>query len=298
MIILIDGVKYILKNPDNEDDLEKIIEKNYKYIFGEESFYFNFKKKLKSKSGIGSIPDGYLIVFNSTPEWYILEVELASHPLYDHIIPQLTKFNRGIEGVSTKKSLIDMFYDEIKTNPILEARVKEKIGSGEVYKFISDLISDKPSIIIVINERTSELEEAIRDIRGDVKILEFKIFRREGISEEIDAYLFNPVINFKNMEKSFKPKPGFIISKRSDNKSILPVGLKIYKEYKNIRLEAEIIENNEIKFNGKIYNSPSSAAVAAIQSTGSKRKTEDGWRFWKYKDPKTGEEELLDELRK
>ncbi len=298
MIILIDGVKYILKNPDNEDYLEKIIEKNYKYIFGEESFYFNFKKKLKSKSGIGSIPDGYLIVFNSNPEWYILEVELASHPLYDHIIPQLTKFNRGIEGVSTKKSLIDMFYDEIKTNPILEARVKEKIGSGEVYKFISDLISVKPSIIIVINERTSELEEAIRDIRGDVKILEFKIFRREGISEEIDAYIFNPVINFKNMEKSFEPKPGLPISKRSNNKSILPMGLKIYKEYKNIRLEAEIIENNKIKFNGKIYNSPSSAAVAAIQSTGSKRPTEDGWRFWKYKDPKTGKEELLDELRK
>jgi len=298
MIILIDGVKYILKNPDNEDDLEKIIEKNYKYIFGEESFYFNFKKKLKSKSGIGSIPDGYLIVFNSTPEWYILEVELASHPLYDHIIPQLTKFNRGIEGVSTKKSLIDMFYDEIKTNPILEARVKEKIGSGEVYKFISDLISDKPSIIIVINERTSELEEAIRDIRGDVKILEFKIFRREGISEEIDAYLFNPVINLKNMEKSFEPKPDLTTSERSNNKSILPVGLKIYKEYKNIGLEAEIIENNKIKFNGKIYNSPSSAAVAAIQSTGSKRPTEDGWRFWKYKDPKTGKEELLDELRK
>ncbi len=295
MIILIDGVKYILKNPDNEDDLEKIIEKNYKYIFGEESFYFNFKKKLKSKSGIGSIPDGYLIVFNTTPEWYILEVELASHPLYDHIIPQLTKFNRGIEGVSTKKSLIDMFYDEIKTNPILEARVKEKIGSGEVYKFISDLISNKPSIIIVINERTSELEEAIRDIRGDVKILEFKIFRREGISEEIDAYLFNTVINLKNMEKSSEHKP---ISKRSNNKSILPVRLKIYKEYKNIRLEAEIIENNKIIFNGKIYNSPSSAAVAAIQSTGSKRLTEDGWRFWKYKDPKTGEEKLLDELRK
>lgn len=298
MIILIDGVKYILKNPDNEDDLEKIIEKNYKYIFGEESFYFNFKKKLKSKSGIGSIPDGYLIVFNSTPEWYILEVELASHPLYDHIIPQLTKFNRGIEGVSTKKSLIDMFYDEIKKNPILEARVKEKIGSGEVYKFISDLISDKPSIIIVINERTSELEEAIRDIRGDVKILEFKIFRREGISEEIDAYLFNPVIDFKNIEKSFESKPEFIISEYSNKKNILPEGLKIYKEYKNISLEAEIIENNKIKFNGKIYNSPSSVAVAAIQSTGSKRPTEDGWRFWKYKDPKTGEEKLLDELRK
>jgi len=298
MIILIDGVKYILKNPDNEDDLEKIIEKNYKYIFGEESFYFNFKRKLKSKSGIGSIPDGYLIVFNNTPEWYILEVELASHPLYDHIIPQLTKFNRGIEDPSTKRSLIDMFYDEIKTNLILEARIKEKIGSGEIYKFISDLISIKPKILIVINERTSELEEATRDIRGEVKILEFKTFRREGISEEIDAYLFNLIIDFKNREKSFVRKPEIIISKDLNKKGILPAGLKIFKLYKNVSLEAEIIENNKIIFNGKIYNSPSSAAVAAIQSTGSNRATEDGWRFWKYKDPKTGKEELLDELRK
>ena len=295
MIILIDGVKYILKNPDSEADLEKTIEKNYKYIFGDNSFYFNFKRKVKSKSGIGSIPDGYLIIFNNTPEWYILEVELASHPLYDHIIPQLTKFNRAIEEISTKKSLIDMFYNEIKTDLVLEASIKNKIGSGEIYKFISDLISVKPKIIIVINERTSELDEVTRDIRGDIKILEFKIFRRECISEEVDVYLFNSVIDFKN-EKPIPPKPEKEITKNIN--VVLSEGLKIYKEYKNIILEAEIIENNKIKFNEKIYKSPSSAAVAAIQGTGSSRRTEDGWRFWKYKDPKTGKEKLLDVLRK
>jgi len=296
MIILIDGVRYMLKNPDSEADLEKNIEKNYKYIFGDNSFYFNFKRKVKAKSGIGSIPDGYLIIFNNTPEWYILEVELASHPLYDHIIPQLTKFNRAIEEISTKKSLIDMFYDEIKTNLVLEANIKNKIGSGEIYKFISDLISVKPKIIIVINERTSELNEVTRELRGDIKILEFKIFRREGISEEVDAYLFNPIIDFKKPEKN-------IISTQEneipiDKKGVSPEGLKIYKEYKNFKFEAEIIENNKIKFNEKIYNSPSSAAVAAIKSAGSSRRTEDGWRFWKYKDPKTGKEEILDKLRK
>ena len=298
MIILIDGVKYKLKNPDSEDDLEKIIEKNFKFIFGEDSFYFNFKRKLKSRSGIGSIPDGYLIVFNNTPEWYILEVELSSHPLYDHIIPQLTKFNRGIEAPSTKRSLIDMFYDEIKTNLILEARIKEKIGSGEIYKFLSDLISNKPKILIIINERTNELEEAMRDIRGDVKILEFKIFRREGTSEKIDAFLFNSIININNERGSIEPKPAILIPDNPNKEDILPKGLKIYKEYKNIRFEAEIIENNKIKFGGEIYNSLSSAAVAAIQSTGSNRATEDGWRFWKYKDPITGKEKILDELRK
>jgi hypothetical protein len=299
MIILIDGVKYILKNPNSEDDLEKVVEKNYKYIFGDNSFYFNFKRKVKSKSGIGSIPDGYLIILYNIPEWYILEVELASHPLYDHIIPQLTKFNRAIEEISTKKSLIDMFYDEIKTNLVLEANIKNKIGSGEIYKFISDLISVKPKIIIVINERTNELNEAIRDIQGDIKVLEFKIFRRECVSEEINAYLFNPVIDFKNREKSIIPKLEIVIPKDLNKKNVLPEGLKIYKEYKNIKLEAEIMENNKIKFNEEIYNSPSSAAIAAIQqSTGSSRLTENGWRFWRYKDKITGEEKYLDELRK
>ena len=53
-----------------------------------------------------------------------------------------------------------------------------------------------------------------------------------------------------------------------------------------------------IVFNGKIYNSLSKAAVAAIQSTGSKRETENGWTWWKFIDPGTGEEKLADLLRK
>lgn len=296
MIILIDGVKYILKTPDSEEKLENIIEKNYKFVFGENSFYFNFKKKIRSKSGIGSIPDAYIIVFSEQPKWCILEVELSSHPLYDHIIPQITKFNRGIEDIPSRKSLVDMFYEEIKKDPILEENIKKKIGSGEIFKFVSDLISVEPMIVIAIDERTGELEEAIKDIRGNVKILEFKIFRREGITDEINAYLFNPVMDFKRKEVS-----KISINNRSivlNKKIILPEGLRLFKEYKGIMFNAEVAKGGKIKFNEKIYNSSSAAAIAAIQNTGSSRKTEDGWQFWKYKDPITGEEKLLDELRK
>ncbi|MBA7492002.1 hypothetical protein ES702_02551 [subsurface metagenome] len=286
MVILIDGVKYILRTPDSEDMLERIIEKNYRYIFGKNSFYFNCKRKIKSRSAIGSIPDAYLLIFDPQPKWCILEVELASHPLYEHIIPQLTKFNRGIENISSRKLIIDMFYEEIKADPILEAKIKKRIESSEIYKFISELISTQPMIIIAIDERTGELEEAIRDIRENVKILEFKSFRREGISEEIEAYLFNPPVHLKRKEIS------------PDKTITLQEGLKLHKEYNGKMYTAEVVKGEKIKVGGKTYNSPSSAAVAVIQSTGSKRKTEDGWRFWKYKDPKTGEEKLLDELRK
>lgn len=48
---------------------------------------------------------------------------------------------------------------------------------------------------------------------------------------------------------------------------------------------------------GNAYSSLSDAAVAVIQSTGSKIATEDGWRFWTYLDKKDNEWKPLDEVR-
>jgi hypothetical protein len=39
--------------------------------------------------------------------------------------------------------------------------------------------------------------------------------------------------------------------------------------------------------------------MAAVKSTGSTRRTKvSGWKFWKYKDPKTGKEEKLKTFKK
>ena len=191
MIILIDGVRYVLRPPERESVLQDVIEKNHQHIFGEHSLYFRSEKKIVSGAGVGSIPDAYVLILGPDPQWCILEVELASHPLYDHIVSQLTRFNRGIEKGSSRKIIINMLYDAIKADSVLEAQVKKKIDSGEVFKFLSELISTDPTIVIAIDERTSELEEAIRDIRGKVIIMEFKTFGREGILEGVEAYLFD-----------------------------------------------------------------------------------------------------------
>ena len=298
MIVLIDGVRYVMTVPENESTLEKIIEKNYQHIFGEDSYYFDLKRKITSAAGIGSVPDAYLIIFDAhaCARWYVLEVELASHPLYEHVIPQLTKFNRGIESGQGKKKIIDMLYEAIKGDPVLEAGMKKKIGSGEIYKFLSELISSEPTIIIAIDEKTDELKEAIKDIRGKVDILELKSFRREDISEGVNAYLFNPMVDFKikKVKTEGVTKPAQII--KSD--TVLSKGMKLQNTYKGKEFVAEVIEGGRIKFNSGVYNSVSSAAVAAIRSTGSKRNTEDGWRWWRYQDPQTRELKSIDDLRK
>ncbi len=201
MIVLIDGVRYRLVIPGNEDVLEKAIKSNYQHIFGSDSFYLDVKKLIKSKAGIASIPDGYVILFEPKPRWCILEVELASHSIYDHIVPQLTKFNRGIENSSSRKKIVEMFYSIINEDEVLKAKLKQQIKTGEIYKFISDLISENPLIVVAIDQRTDELEEALRDIRGDVRVLEFQTFQREGITDQINAYVFESLIKTKRKIK-------------------------------------------------------------------------------------------------
>jgi len=204
MIVLIDGVRYRLVIPDNEAVLEEAIKSNFQHIFGPDSFYLDVKKLIKSKAGITSIPDGYVILFEPKARWCILEVELASHPIYDHIVPQLTKFNRGIENSSSRKKILEMFYSIINEDEVLKAKLKQQIKTGEIYKFISDLISENPLIVVAIDQRTDELEEAIRDIRGDVRVLEFRTFQREGITDRINAYVFEPIVESKDKSKLVK----------------------------------------------------------------------------------------------
>lgn len=208
MVVLIDGVRYKLVTPVNEDVLEKAIKSNYQHIFGPDSFYFDVKKLIKSKAGIASIPDGYVILFEPKPRWCILEVELASHSIYDHIVPQLTKFNRGIENSSSRKKIVEILYTAINENEVLKASLKQKIRTGEIYKFISDLISENPLIVVAIDQRTDELEEALRDIRGEVKAIEFRTFQREGIADQIHAYVFEPIFKHREQVKKASPTGG------------------------------------------------------------------------------------------
>ena len=205
MIVLIDDVRYRLVTPDNEDDLEKAIKSNFKHIFGPDSFYFDVKKLIKSKAGVASIPDGYVIFFEPKAKWCILEVELASHSIYDHLVPQLTKFNRGIENSLSRRKIVEILYTAINENEVLKARLKQQIKTGELYKFISDLISENPLIVVAIDQRTDELEEALTDIRGEKKSIEFRTFQREGIADQIHAYMFEPI--FKHREQVKKASP-------------------------------------------------------------------------------------------
>lgn len=301
MVVLVDGVEYQLVRAENEHSLEEAIQANHTYIFGRDSLYFNLKRKMKSTAGIATIPDGYVITFDPKPRWCIVEVELSSHPLYDHVVAQLTKFNRGIENAGVRRQIVDHLYEAVKNDIVLEAQVKRRIKSGEIYKFISDVVSEDPIITIIIDEETDELNEALRDIRGDRRVVEFRTYQRVGVSESVHAYVFSPIV--KRARSAAEQRPMNVpanpraAERQTRHRGVLPPGLILQNIYKGKEFRAEVTDGGQIRFSDQLYNSPSAAAVAAIRSTGSSRETEDGWHWWKFVDRLSGEEKLIDALR-
>jgi len=73
---------------------------------------------------------------------------------------------------------------------------------------------------------------------------------------------------------------------------LFPKGKVLYCSYKGKEYKAWVCRNARIRVNGKYYDSPSVAGIAVT-----KKKTINGWKFWKYKD-KNGELVYIDQLRK
>ena len=282
-MLFVDGVEYKTWTPSSEEELEIFVEDHSKKIFGDESLYFPVKTKLKSLGGIGSIPDGYAITLSKPYKWFIIEVELSTHPIFNHIVPQLNKFVQGLEDPRSRKNISEALYNEIKNDVMTEAYVKEKIGSGEIYRFVSSTIDNNPTLVVIIDEKTKELEEACNSIPIVKKeVLEFKIFERidAGIK---NAFLFQPL--YEQPEKKDQ-KEG--ITKVDE--TVPREGIDIFFIYKGKRHEALFIDSRKLIYENEEYSSPSALSVAI---TGTAR---NGWRDWKFVD-KQGNVQLIDILR-
>ena len=193
MILFKDGVKYIQYQYKNELEIEDMIFEHHEYIFGEDSLLLS-KRKIKTNSGISTIPDAFVISLDDK-RWYLIEVELKNHPLYEHIVPQISKFNTAIKNSDSQKKLIKMIYDEIKDDPQKNLIFQLK-QIKEVFKYITEILESKPQIIILIDGKNDELEEVCDSLPFDSKVIEFKTFCRENVGIGDHIHSFEPLKDF------------------------------------------------------------------------------------------------------
>lgn len=298
MELLIDGVRYKLWTPKDEASLEDMVKEHSKDIFGEDSIYFDIKQTIRSQAGIGSKPDGYVIALSDMQQWYIVEVELSSHPLYQHIVSQMTRFSRAIKETKTQKEIVDSIYNEIMNDKFKRTLVQEKIGSREIHEFLSHLISRVPTLVIVIEEKTKELEEVCSSLPINTEVVEFKTFEREGIGLAVHAHLFEQIwkpVSVKEritVEVREGEKPPKVTLQDLLNRGLIEANQKIFMDYKDKTFEAEILSSDEIRLldDGTTHMSLSAAAKQI-------RQTEtNGWIWW-YTYDENGRDCMMADLR-
>lgn len=200
-IVVKDGVKYLPYQYKDELELENLVRKHIEFIFGNNSLFFD-KSKIKSKSGIGSIPDGFVLL-PLEQKWYIIEVELSQHPLHEHIVPQISKFNSAIKNPVTKRKIIDAFEEEIENNPNLNYKYKSTGIKKERYKLLTEVINKSPEIVIIIDKKTKELEDVCDSLPFASKIIRFKTYKRE--SSNVMVHMFDTLVSYsiENKEEEF-----------------------------------------------------------------------------------------------
>lgn len=324
-MLLIDSVKYEEWIPPSEDDFEHMVKEHTQEIFGEQSIYIDRKQKLKSLSGVGSIPDGYVIGFGNSPHWHIVEMELSSHPLHEHIVAQVSKFITGISNPNIQRTIVNALDREIAEDDFLRLKLRKAIEPTETYRFLSDLITKPPVLSIIIEKNTEGVREALSTLNhSQIKVVEFQTFERLG-AESVHAHLFEPLYRFPteivpSVGYVNEPNQKMVVAGRKAAETrrrnlemlttaggsakritiqnlidaqILRVGQALWGQRGDRRYEGKIIDGGKILLSGNPipFDTPSGAAKAIVGHA------MDGWIWWNTTRA-NGTECLLDELRK
>lgn len=187
MVLLKNGVKYFPYEYASEEELTEMVAEHYKDIFGTTSLFLD-PQTMKTQIGIEARNDGVILALDQN-RWYILEVELAKHPLHEHIIPQITKFSIAYEEAGTRKKIINTLYTAIRQDAFKTATIQtQKIE--DLHKTLTDLIDTQPTIAILIDQKTPELDSICKKMPFQTQTIEFKTYTRENIGIGVHIHEF------------------------------------------------------------------------------------------------------------
>lgn len=192
---------YKLYQYQNELEYERMVVDYSSQIFGDQGIYFDIKKKIGKSNKGAAIPDGYYLdlMFHDNPVLYFVEVELSNHDVYGHIGEQVLRF--AISGENSKHKIKTILIQDINNDPCKQAKLNKFFQESKynnINELLDHLIFEKEvSVIIVIDERTPELESVLAKIKISADIIEAqsyicgnkKLHRFSSFQDEVTADL-------------------------------------------------------------------------------------------------------------
>jgi hypothetical protein len=165
-------------SPDNEKGFEEAVVANAKFVFGERRYYLDCKHPIGVKGKKVNVPDAYLLdLRRNEPRLFVVENELAAHDLFKHLGVQLLEFSYSYSQAGRQVRAI--LAEEISKAPeVLQACLTyaQDRGYRSLDHLLDYLVFETPfQAIVIIDERTDELNSVLKQFRFPVEIIEFVI---------------------------------------------------------------------------------------------------------------------------
>ncbi len=289
--MLVTNKKRFIQVPfDSEEEIENVVVENATDIFGASFLYFP-KTLIKTSDGTGTIPDGFAIDL-AERRWFIVEAETSKHSVWGHIAPQVAKQIVAATQPSTKRILVDLAVKRAQQNSeVGDLFAEANIHQMDIRKILDEIISKKPIIGMPIDAVSKDLEEWANTLNVKVRLWLVRKYAEFGNPKSVlyeipdDA---RPVLSTMEDESETKAAIAQYDVSISDliSAGLIKAGEKLTMKYGPKSGEKKIYEgtvgdDGSISVLGRTFPSSSYAAVYVIQSTGSKRKTVNGWTSWK-----------------
>lgn len=240
-------------------------------------------KKKKAKRRTRTIITGYL--------------EKVNAQIFDKYKQEITDMTKGHQGLYALYRKNRLYYVGLATN--LRNRIKHHLADRHKGKWTHFSL-----YIIHKTDHIKELESLLLRIaypegnalRGKLKSTNLmpllKTQVKQKIKEELEA-LFKGYHILKKAQIKSKKKIKTTSNKQKEKplKGFFPGGKRIYVTYKGKDFKAWVFRSGTIKYDGKLYDSPSTAGSAVRDG-----RPTNGWSFWKIKD-KNGNLVRLSSLR-
>jgi hypothetical protein len=223
-------------------------------------------------------------------------LEKISSRIFDQNRKQIAEIIEGHQGIYALYRKEKLYYVGLATdlrrriNWHLRDKHKGKWTHFSLYILRRDEhLREAEALVLRIADPTGNYAKGklkgSKDLRRNLKALLRKDFKKF-----IDDLLGcgEPV----KKERKGKAVKGEAEKAKKPLKGLLRGYQRIYANYKGKEYKAKVLPSGSIKFNGKLYSSPSGVAKAIID-----RGAVNGWSFWKYKD-RSGNLVAIGNLRK
>jgi len=225
-------------------ELEPIILKSSKVLFGERTFLIPLHKKEESLFAKGFLPKGLLLDLGNVtrPRIYFLDISIGEDSFYSQIFPRITKFIACFKN----KELMEKIYKVIAQNKSLKKELQGKISNEGIGELIRTAMN-QPFILLVTDNEIKELTE-VRDVYLEIgKVLSCVFIRKFGSNGNTICTIVPPLADLHlNGKKRIPNAPS------TEGDHLKDVSDEVKAVYKKIKTELLKV-NKDLQFNSQKY---------------------------------------------